>query len=130
MTIARNALPNPASNVISGTIDQDTTWYEDIELTQNGDPLTGVSDHVWTLTLYKEPGATADLTLTTADSTLTITESTATTLSIRCAPSRLSTLSGDYYCDVRSTDSSPTVDSASRVYLWGRGIITVVEGNA
>lgn len=130
MSLARNALPNPASNVISGTIDQDTTWYEDIELTQNGDPLTDVDDHVWTLTLYKEPGAGADLTLTTADSTLTITEGATTILGIRCAPSRLSALSGDYWCDVRSTDSSPTVDGASRVYLWGRGVVTVVEGNS
>jgi hypothetical protein len=124
----RGAAPNPASNIIAGTIDQDTTWYEDIELTQNGSPLTGVDDHVWTLTLYKEPGASADLTLTTADSTLTITESTATTLSIRCAASRLAGLCGDYMCDLKSTDSSPTVDGAARVYLWGRGVITVVEG--
>lgn len=130
MAFSRNSQPNPASNTISCSIDQNTTWYEDIELTQNGEPLTGVSDHVWTLTLYKEPGADADLTLSTTDSTLTITESTATTLSIRCAPSRLSALEGDYFCDVSSTDSSQTVDGASRVYLWGRGIITVVEGNS
>jgi hypothetical protein len=126
----RGAAPNPASNTISGHIDRSTTWYEDIELTQNGEPLTDVDDHVWTLTLYKEPGASADLTLSTADSSLTITEGTATLLSIRCAPSRLSSLCGDYMCDIRSVDQSPTVDNASRVYLWARGVLTVVGGNS
>jgi hypothetical protein len=121
---------NPAENIVSGTIDNSATWYEDIELTQNGSPLTGVSDHVWTLDLYTEPGASAALSLTTADSTLTITESTTTLLGIRCKPSRLSGLLGDYFCDVKSTDSSPTVDGASRVYLRARGIVSVVEGAA
>jgi hypothetical protein len=127
----RRALANPADFIVSGTVDNATTWYEDITLTQDGVPLADVDDHVWTLTIYREPGDDADLTLTTADGTLTITEAVdATTLGIRCAPSRLSDLCGDYMCDVRSTDASPTVDTASRVHLRARGTITFVEGAA
>lgn len=126
--LARGAQPNPASSIISGTVDNGSTWSEDIDLTQNGEPLTSVSDHVWTMEFYSEPGASADLTLTTADGTLTITESTATTLGIRVGPSALSGMLGDYWCDLKSVDSSPTVDGESHTYLWGRGIVTFVEG--
>jgi hypothetical protein len=126
--LRRGSQPNPAEQIISGTVDNGSTWYEDIELTQDGEPLTGVDDHVWTMEFYTEPGDTPALTLTTADSTLTVTESDTTLLSIRCAPSRLSSLEGDYWCDLKSEDSSPTVDGASRVFLRGRGIVTFVEG--
>ena len=126
--LARGAQPNPASNIISGVVANNATWYEDIELTQNGAQLTGVSDHVWEMEFYLEPGSGAELTLSTADSTLTITETTSTTLGIRVGPAALSAMCGDYWCDLKSTDASPTVDGESRVYLWGRGIVTFVEG--
>jgi hypothetical protein len=128
--LARGAQPNPASFIISGSVDSGSTWYEDIDLTQNGEPLTDVDDHVWTMEFYGDPGDASILTLTTADGTLTVTESTATTLSIRVGPTALSDMCGDYWCDLKSTDASPTVDGEPRVYLWGRGIVTFVEGAA
>lgn len=125
-----NRLSNPALDTISGTIDRGATWNEDIVLTDDdGAQLTDVDDHTWTLTLYRNPGCAAELTLSTSDGTLTIEEGASeTVLGIRCAPSRLSSLCGDYYCDIKSSDPSPTVDGAAHVFLWARGIVTVVQG--
>lgn len=121
----RGVAPNPAEDIVSGTVDNSTTWCEDIKLT----PLTDDGDQGWTLELYRESGSHADLTLMTADGTLTITEGDiSTTLGIRCNSSRLSSLCGDYRCDVKSTDTSSTVDGAARVYLRARGNVTVVGG--
>jgi hypothetical protein len=123
-------IPNPAQNIVSGTIDKEQTWYQDIEVTQNGSPLTDVDDHTWTLVLYKYPGASADLTLTTTDSTLTITEAATTLLGIRCASTRLAALCGDYLCDVISEDPNESVDGEDRKILRARGTVTVTEGAA
>lgn len=121
-------IANPAQSIVSGSIDKEQTWYETIELTLNGEQLTDVDDHTWTLVLYKAPGATADLTLSTTDGTLTITETTTTLLGIRCASSRIQSLCGDYLCDIISEDPDDTVDGEDRKILRARGTITVTEG--
>lgn len=120
--------PNPADNTIVGTIDIGETWKDDIAMTLNGVPLTDVDDHVWTLTLYKEPGCPADLELSTADGTLTITEGASTLLGIRCASSRLSGLCGSYKIDVWSEDAGETIDGEPRKILRARGDATIVRG--
>lgn len=122
------ALLNPAENIISGWIDVGATWYEDIGLWLNGEPLTDVDDHTWALKVYRCSGDSPELTLVSGDG-LTVTEDTdITTLSIRCAPSRMSSLCGDYWVDITSTDASPTVDGAAHVYLRGRGTVTFLKG--
>lgn len=120
--------PNPAQNIISGTIDKEQTWYEDVVLTADGAPLTDVDDHDWVLEIYREPGCAPDLTLSTDAGTLSINESDETVLSIRCASSRLSSLCGDYWIDIKSTDPDATVDGEERSILRGRGTVTITEG--
>lgn len=130
MASSRGSAPNPADNTVIGTIDIGETWKDDIAMTLNGEPLTDVDDHVWTLTLYREPGASADLELSTADATLTVTEGASTLLSIRCASSRLSSLCGTYCIDVWSEDAGETIDGESRKILRARGTASVVRGAA
>lgn len=129
--MSRNASPNPADNTVIGTIDIGETWKDDVALTVDGEPLTDVDDHVWTLRLYREPGAAADLELSTTAGTLTITEGgSSTLLGIRCASSRLSSLCGTYKVDVWSQDPGETIDGETRKILRARGEATVVRGAA
>lgn len=123
--LARGVAPTAARNIVTGVVDSDASWSEDIEITQNGEPYPSIDDHAWTMEFYKSPGCSPELTLSTSNGTLAIASSV---LSIRVAPSRMASMCGDYFCDLKSTDSSPTVDGAANEILWARGVITFSQG--
>ena len=125
MHAAKGISPTAAKNFVTGVVDSDVSWSEDIEITQNGEPYPSIDDHVWEMEFYKAPGYSSELTLSTTSGTLAIADSL---LSIRVAGSRMSKMFGDYYCDLKSTDSSPTVDGSANVILWARGVVTFSKG--
>lgn len=111
-----------ARGIISGTVSNGATWWEDIEITENGTVVTDADDWVWRLTIRESYDDAIALTLTTADGTLTISQgASATTLQIRVAYTALSALDGDYIADLASLDTSTTPD---RVIHWGHGLVT------
>lgn len=120
----RGLNPTAARNTVTGVVDSNATWSEDIEITQNGEPYPDIDDHAWEMTFYRL-GCGSDLTLSTANGALSIADSL---LSIRVAPSRMSGMCGDYSCDLKSIDSSPTVDGAPNEILWARGVVTFSKG--
>jgi|GEM_PF-3892839 len=124
MRRSRGINPTAARNIFSGVVETGETWSEDIEITLNGDPYPDIDDHTWKMVFYRSPGCPADLTLSSG-SGLSIANSV---LSVRAAQSRLSSMCGDYFCDITSTDASPTVDGAPNVILWARGIVTFSKG--
>lgn len=123
--LRRGVNPTAARNIVTGVVDSDASWSEDIEITQNGEPYPDINDHSWEMTFYRSAGCPADLTLSTSQGTLSIANSL---LSIRVAPSRMSSMCGDYLCDLKSTDASPTIDGAANEILWARGVVTFSKG--
>ena len=43
-------LTTGAANIVSGSVSTGATWYEDIELTQDDAPMTGVDTFTWEMT--------------------------------------------------------------------------------
>lgn len=122
-TNSRTAGQTGARGIISGVISNGATWWEDVEITEDGTVITDADDWVWRMTFREtNDDSAAVLTLTTADGTLTISQGAdATTLQIRVAYTALSDMEGDYICDLASLDTSTTPD---KVVHWAHGIVT------
>lgn len=117
-----------AQAILSGTISNGASWYEDVAMTEDGTAISG-SPASWTWTLaFRETfeDDSAVLTLTTGGGGLTVTQgSTSTTLAIRVAKASLSDMDGDYIADLKSLDTSDTTyDSAGRSRHWAHGVVT------
>lgn len=127
VTTPRGAGQTGARGIISGSISNGVTWYEDIEITEDGTVIASANTWVWYLTLREEYDTAPILTLSTTAGTLIISQgSSSTTLQIRVPRASLSDLEGDYICDIASVDSSSTTyDSAGRSQHWAHGIINV-----
>ena len=118
----RGAGDTSARGIISGTISNGATWWEDVEITEDGTVITSADSWVWHLTVREDYETAPILTLTTADGTLTISQgSTSTTLQIRVAYTVLSDIIGDYIVDIASIDTSTNPD---KVVHWAHGIVT------
>jgi hypothetical protein len=119
-----SSIKTGARGIISGFVSNGATWWEDVELTENGTVVTDADTWLWKLEICKDPD-TADLTLSTTDGTLNITQgASATTLEIRVVYSALTALDGDYHAYLWSLDTSTAPD---RLILWGRGTITFLN---
>lgn len=112
-----------ARGLLSGTISNGATWWEDLEITENGTVITDADTWTWKMTFREsaEDDATV-LVLSTTDGTLTISQGTdATTVQIRVAYTALSALEGDYICDLASLDTSTTPD---KLVHWAHGVVS------
>jgi len=122
--VARNTSPlkHGARNTVSGLISNGATWYETIDIQLNG--ITDPDTLTWEMTFQKDYGGSSDLTLTTEDSTITVTDDGdgTATMVINAPPASLSALSGDYFCNLKSTDPSD-----DRVIHWAFGSVTFHE---
>jgi hypothetical protein len=119
-----------ARSIISGSVSNGATWYEDVSMTEDGGAIANAQNWVWTMTFRTDRTSdTSDLSLTTTAGTLTITQGAdATTLEIRVPKASLSAMEGDYVCDLKSVDSSDTTDdSAGRSIHWASGIVTFLN---
>jgi hypothetical protein len=120
---SRGAGETGARGKISGTISNGATWWEDVELTEDGTVITNADTWTWRMTFRSDPNNdSADLTLSTTDGTLTISQGAdATTLQIRVVYTALSAMDGDYICDIASLDTSTTPD---KLVHWASGVVT------
>lgn len=119
-----------AHAILSGTISNGASWYEDVAMTEDGAAISGSpASWTWTMTFRESTeDDSAVLTLTTAASGgLTVTQgATETTLAIRVSKASISALEGDYIVDLKSLDTSDTTyDSAGRSRHWAHGLVTV-----
>lgn len=136
MTIStgtRGSLQTAARGIVTGTIAGNASWYEDVEITEDGTAVAGSpTTWEWRLTLRKDATDTSSpiLTLTTVDAagpsgidTLTIVQGTSSTiLQIRVpftSPQGID--AGDYFIDIASQDTS------ARVIAWAHGLVTVTD---
>ncbi len=112
-----------ARGLISGVISNGATWWEDVEITEDGTVITSADTWVWRMTFRETDRDDATvLVLSTTDGTLTISQGAdATTLQIRVAYTALSALEGDYICDLASLDTSTTPD---KVVHWANGVVS------
>ncbi len=129
MPITSRSGETGARAILSGTISNGATWYEDVAMTEDGTAIAGTpTSWTWTMTFRESlEDDSAVLTLTTATGGgLTIVQgSTETTLQIRVPKATISALEGDYIVDLKSLDSVTTYDSAGRSIHWAHGIVTV-----
>jgi hypothetical protein len=112
-----------ARGIISGVISSGATWWEDLELTEDGTVITSADTWTWRMT-FRESGNedSIALTLSTTDGTLTISQGAdATTIQIRVVYTALSAMEGDYICDLASLDTSTTPD---KLVHWAHGVVT------
>jgi hypothetical protein len=118
-----------ARALLSGSISNGVTWYEDVAMTEDGTAISGSpASWTWTMTFRENlEDDSAALTLTTASGGgLTISQGAdATTLQIRVAKATISPLEGDYFVDLKSLDTDTTYDSAGRSIHWAHGVVTV-----
>ena len=119
-----------ARALLSGSISNGVTWYEDVAMTEDGTAISGTpASWTWTMTFRESlEDDSAVLTLTTAASGgLTISQGAdATTLQIRVAKATIAPLEGDYIVDLKSLDTTDTTyDSAGRSIHWAHGVVTV-----
>lgn len=121
-TTVRGAGQTGARGILSGVIPNGATWWENVEITEDGTVVASADTWVWRMTIREDYDDSPVLTLTTADGTLTISQgSSSTTLQIRVAHTSLSDINGDYIVDLASMDTSTTPD---RVIHWAHGIVT------
>ncbi len=129
MPITSRSGETGARAIISGTVSNGATWYEDVAMTEDGTAIAGSpASWTWTMTFRESlEDDSARLTLTTATSGgLTISQgSTETTLQIRVPKASLEGLAGDYFVDLKSLDTDTTYDSAGRTIHWAHGLVTV-----
>ena len=126
--ISRNAVNTGARGILSGTISNGASWYEDIEITENGTVIASADTWDWTLT-FRDPEIddSAVLTLTTDDDLIISQGSDSTTVQIRVAKADISALEGEYVVDLKSLDTSDTTyDSAGKSIHWAHGRVTVL----
>lgn len=110
-----------ARHVIDGTVSTGATWWEDVDITEDGAAVADAEDWTWQLNFRSAQDSGVVLSLTTADGTLTIVQgSSATTLQIRVDDTALSALRGDYIADLASRDTD------DRTTHWGHGVVTFV----
>ena len=117
-----------ARALLSGSISNGATWYEDIAMTEDGTAISGTpTSWTWTMTFRETTDDTsARLTLTTADYLDISQGASSTTLQIRVPKASLTALAGDYIVDLKSLDTSDTTaDSAGRSIHWAHGLVTV-----
>ena len=117
-----------ARALLSGSISNGATWYEDIAMTEDGTAIAGSpASWTWTMTFRESTDDTsARLTLTTADYLDISQGASSTTLQIRVPKASLTALAGDYIVDLKSLDTSDTTaDSAGRSIHWAHGVVTV-----
>lgn len=112
-----------ARGLISGVVSNGATWWEDVDITEDGTVIANADTWVWRMTFREaDEDDSVVLTLTTADGTLTISQGAdATTLQIRVVYTALADLEGDYICDLASLDTSTTPD---KLVHWGHGMVT------
>jgi hypothetical protein len=111
-----------ARNTVSGVISNGATWYESISIELNG--ITDPDTFTWTMTFQPDDTSAAVLTLSTSGGTLTVTDNgddTATML-INAPASSLTSLSGDYVCNLKSLNPSD-----SRIIHWAYGSVSFRE---
>lgn len=116
---ARVSSGHGARNTVNGVISGGATWYENVSIELNG--ITDPDLLTWTMTFQSEEGGNVELTLTSS-SGLTVTDNgddTATML-INVAASSLTSMDGDYVCNLKSTNSA----GDGRVIHWAQGIVT------
>lgn len=119
---SNNTLASGALFEISGVVPNQATWQENIYFSEAGVPLD-ISGLAFKMTFRSDPQDTsADYTLSTTAGTLSI-ETDADSgvdqiLYVNVSAGTLSSLQGDYVCDLASEDSSNVVT------LWGHGIVT------
>lgn len=111
-----------ARGLISGTISNGATIWEDVEITEDGTVIANADTWEWRMTFRETDDDAPALTLSTTDGTLTIAQgATATTLQIRVVYTALSAIEGDYICDLASLDTTTTPD---KLVHWGHGMVT------
>lgn len=122
MRLSNHALSSGALFEVSGVVPNQATWQENIYFSEAGQPfdLTGLS---FKMTFRADPADTsADYTLSTTAGTLSIAEDADSgvdqILYINVAAGTLSSLVGDYICDLASEDASDVVT------LWAHGVVT------
>ena len=109
--------------VISGQVSNGATWAEDIWFTEDGAALdlTGLE---FRLQLRCCRTSQIELSLTTSDRLSIVTESGSGVdriLRITVPPSAMTTLSGDYFADLASKDSSSVINH------WAHGIVSFID---
>lgn len=128
----RTSLTTGARAIISGSVSNNVTWSEDVDMTSDGTAISGTPENWdWFMTFREsEEDDSALLTLSTDASTLAISQgASATTLQIRVPAADLTALEGDYVCDLVSLDTSDTSDdSAGASIHWGHGRVTFLNG--
>ena len=119
-----------ARSIISGSVSNGATWYEDVSMTEDGSVIADADTWDWTMTFRTDRTSdTADLTLTTGAGTLNVTQGAdASTLEIRVPKASLTSMDGDYICDLVSLDTTDVADdSAGRSIHWGHGTVTFLN---
>lgn len=122
-TTSRQPGQTGAKGLISGVISNGATWWEDLEITEDGTVITSADTWTWRMTFREcDTDDSIVLTLSTTDGTLTVSQGAdATTIQIRVVYTALSALEGDYICDLSSLDTSTTPD---KLVHWAHGIVT------
>ena len=120
---SRGAGDTGARALLSGTVSNGATWYEDISMTEDGTAIANTPEGWEWRMMFREASQGYDaapaLTLSTTDSTLAISQGTdSTVLQIRVDATSLSAMEGDYICDLASQDTN------DRIIHWGHGLIT------
>ena len=109
-----------AHNKISGFVSTGSTWSESFVIRdQDGDDVIDIDDHSYQMQFRKSDDDTsAELTITSAASQISASESGGvTTISISVAQSAISSMEGDYVCDLVSKTGSTLTHR-------GHGIVT------
>jgi hypothetical protein len=117
--LARNHPRNgSAHNVITGVVSTGATWSESFVIRdQDGENVVDIDDHDYQFQFRDEEDDTAAV-LTLSGSEVTAAESNGvTTITINCAQSRLSSMSGGYVADLVSK-------SGSTLTHRGHGVVT------
>lgn len=131
MPVRSNSINTGARALLSGTISNNVTWYEDVAMTSDGAAIDNAEDWSWTMTFrcYEEDDS-AELTLSTSAGTLAISQGAeSTTLQIRVPAASLSSMEGDRICDLKSIDTSDTSDDSAGLSIhWAHGVVTFLNG--
>jgi hypothetical protein len=117
-----NPLHTGARALISGTISNGATWYEDVEITADDEPITDAENWEWRIIIRKDYDSPAALTLSTDDDLTIVQGVDATVLQIRVPLSSLANVvEGDYLIDLASQDTDDLV------IHWGHGQVSFID---
>ena len=120
---AASSVTSGARGTVAGIVSNGATWVEDIQIAENGAPITSADTMTWQFNFRQnDQTLSAALSLSTATGTLTIVQGTTeTTVQIRVASSLLTNIEGDYIADLASRAVDGTVTH------WLHGIVTFIK---